>query len=91
MLAIVLLIWLICAIVGALISHSKGYSAVSGFLAGLFLGPIGIAILAILKTKFERDAIAAAKPPTHKQARQAARNEAATPTYEENRDRMSRH
>ena len=37
-------IWLVIAIIAAQVATTKGYSAAGGFLAGLFLGPLGLII-----------------------------------------------
>jgi predicted amidophosphoribosyltransferase len=42
----ILVLWLICAVVGALIGSAKG-RVLAGFLWGLFLGPLGWLIIAV--------------------------------------------
>lgn len=42
----VVLIWFICAIVGAVIGSSKGEAGM-GFIAGLLLGPFGVLFAAM--------------------------------------------
>jgi hypothetical protein len=42
--------WLICAVIACTISEHKGNSGTIGFLAGLFLGPIGVILCAFNHT-----------------------------------------
>lgn len=44
----VLALWLVCAVVGASVTRSKGRGSVPGALLGLFLGPVGLLIAVIL-------------------------------------------
>jgi hypothetical protein len=44
-------IWLICAIIGAVMAEKRGRSTVGGFMLGLLLGLIGLAIIAIAGEK----------------------------------------
>lgn len=39
-----IVLWLVVAIITAMIAKSKGYSSAGGFFAGLFLGGIGMLI-----------------------------------------------
>jgi uncharacterized membrane protein YeaQ/YmgE (transglycosylase-associated protein family) len=44
----ILVIWLLCGLIGALVGQGKG-QAVGGFLMGVVLGPIGILITALVR------------------------------------------
>lgn len=44
-----LLIWVVCGLIAMSIYKGKGRSSTSGFLAGFFLGPLGI-VLALLSS-----------------------------------------
>jgi zinc-ribbon domain len=46
----VIVFWILCGIVAAVIYSNKGRSGVTGFLVGLLLGPIGILLAAISST-----------------------------------------
>ena len=46
-----IVVWLICAIIGASMAEKRNRSTVSGFFLGLFLGLIGLAIIAIAGEK----------------------------------------
>jgi hypothetical protein len=48
---ITIIIWLVCAIIGASMAGNRGRSTVGGFMLGLLLGLIGIAIIAIAGEK----------------------------------------
>jgi len=57
---IYVILWLICAFIGMGIGKGKG-KAGAGFALGLFLGPIGIIIIALMKentAKVEAEALA---------------------------------
>ncbi len=43
-----LALWLVCAVVGASVTRSKGRGSAPGALLGLFLGPVGLLITVIL-------------------------------------------
>ena len=47
-------IWVICGFVGSAIANNRGNSGGSGFLLGLFLGPLGVLIVAV-SAKNERE------------------------------------
>ena len=47
-------IWVICGFVGSSIANNRGNSGGSGFLLGLFLGPLGVLIVAV-SAKNERE------------------------------------
>lgn len=46
---IVAALWLVMAVVGAMIASNNGANGGAGFLLGLLLGPIGLIIAALLK------------------------------------------
>ncbi len=46
--AVLIVVWLVCALLGALIGSSKGQTA-AGFFLGLLLGIIGLIIVVFLK------------------------------------------
>jgi len=48
---IIVFVWFICAIVSAIIAHRKKRNVVGWFFAGLLLGPIGVIIVVIIKSK----------------------------------------
>lgn len=48
----IVLFWILCAFVGAMIGSGKGMGG-AGFALGLFLGPIGVIIAACLKPDTE--------------------------------------
>lgn len=52
---VVITVWVICAIIGAAIGHSKG-NGTAGFFLGLLLGPLGILIAAVMKPTPEAEA-----------------------------------
>jgi hypothetical protein len=45
--AIIFWVWISCAIIGIFVGRSRGRSAYEGCLMGLFLGPIGLLMMAI--------------------------------------------
>jgi DNA-directed RNA polymerase subunit RPC12/RpoP len=51
MLEFLIVIWLLCAIFGAVIAQQKGRSGVEGFFLGALLGLIGVAIVALLPSE----------------------------------------
>lgn len=51
---LLVLIWLACGLVAGHIHESKGRSRATGFLAGFILGPLGIILAAIAKTRPRR-------------------------------------
>lgn len=53
--------WLLCAVLAAMIAHSRGGSAIGGFILGLILGPFGIGIAFFLGSPQEREARAIRK------------------------------
>lgn len=48
---LILIVWLICAAIGASLWRGKGGDGGDGFIVGLFFGPIGLLFLAILTPK----------------------------------------
>lgn len=46
---LIIAIWLVCAVGGAVLSGRKNTGASTGFLIGLVLGPIGLLIVALWK------------------------------------------
>lgn len=46
-------IWLVCAIVGAVICEGKGRSVAIGLVMGLVFGPVGLIICAVLSADEE--------------------------------------
>ena len=46
-----ILLWVIFGIIGASMADKRNRSAAGGFVLGLFLGVIGLAIIAIMGTK----------------------------------------
>lgn len=51
-----LIIWVICGIIAAAIAHNKGRNAFGWFFGGLFLGLVGIVIVACLSNLKEQEA-----------------------------------
>ena len=43
-----IIVWLLCAVIGAVISGNKGRGAGGGFFLGLLFGPLGILLAAVL-------------------------------------------
>lgn len=50
-------LWVVCGLIAMLIAQSKGNSAVTGFILGVLLGPIGIIIAAVSSRSPEAEAI----------------------------------
>lgn len=48
---LMIFVWLITGIIGAVMSEKRGRSTVGGFCLGFFLGLIGIAIIALVGEK----------------------------------------
>lgn len=47
----VVILWLVFAIIGAVMAENRGRSKFGGFILGLLLGLIGIAIIALMGHK----------------------------------------
>jgi hypothetical protein len=59
---LLVVIWVICGIVGAVMSEKRGRSRFGGFVLGLLLGVIGIAIVVLMgHAKAEPDGMAAVR------------------------------
>jgi len=46
--SLIIVAWLACGVIAAIISDSKGRSGCGGLLLGLLLGPIGLAVALLL-------------------------------------------
>jgi hypothetical protein len=44
---LIVLVWIICGACCPLVSHRKGRPVIVGLLAGLFLGPLGLIVVAL--------------------------------------------
>jgi hypothetical protein len=47
---VVLVVWLVCGAIGAVICEEKGRSALGGLLLGLLFGPLGVIVCAVMST-----------------------------------------
>jgi hypothetical protein len=50
-----LVIWIVCAVVGALIAEHRGGKAWAGAGLGLILGPLGVLIVAVIPQRTEEE------------------------------------
>lgn len=59
---LILLLWLLFGIIGALIANNKGRSSCGGFALGVLLGPIGVLIVALLSRQEPQASTPAEEP-----------------------------